>query len=239
MSKVRKHILMVEDDRDIGDMVSVALWQAGFRVTLVMSGPEAYETLKSDPPDLVLLDIMLPGESGVQIVETLRKRHTTPVIMLTALGEARDKVTALRLGADDYVAKPFNTQELLARIDAVLRRVSAAPPPVRDAYLEFDGWRLDTRSRDFLAPDGSLVLLTSAEFDLLRVLCEHSGQVLSRDKLVLKTQKRRVEPYDRSVDTLISRIRQKIEPDHTRPSMIKTVRNGGYVFAPKVQEIMP
>ncbi|WP_299649104.1 response regulator [uncultured Tateyamaria sp.] len=239
MAQEQKHILIVEDDAEIADMVGKALGHAGYHVSAVMTSDEVHITFANDPPDLVLLDIMLPGDDGIDIIRQIHLSRTTPVIMLTALSEAGDKVKALRLGADDYVSKPFNSQELLARIEAVLRRAAVSPKQARDVYLEFDGWRLDTRSRDFRAPDGSLVLLTSAEFDLLRVLCEHAGQILSRDKLVLMTQKRQVEPYDRSVDTLISRIRQKTENDPTHPAIIKTVRNGGYVFAPKVQEIMP
>ncbi|PTX53801.1 two-component system OmpR family response regulator [Litoreibacter ponti] len=238
MTSERKQILLVEDDEDIAEMVTNALGAAGYCASAVMTSDAVRAQLAAAPPDLIVLDVMLPGDNGFDIIDQVRTTHSMPIIMLTALAEVGDKVNALKLGADDYLAKPFNTQELLARIEAVLRRAQQFPTHNRDVLLEFDGWQLDTLSRRLVDPNGSLVLLTSAEFDLVRVLCEQAGQVLSRDKLVLITQQRQVEPYDRSIDTLISRIRQKIEHDPARPEIIKTVRNGGYVFALKVQEVI-
>ncbi len=235
----QSHILVVEDDSAIAGLVITALQRAGFRTSFAGGATAAMTVFHDVNPDVVVLDVMLPGDNGFQVLERIRQRHDTPVIMLTALSETDDKIEGLKSGADDYLAKPFSTQELLARIEALLRRSGQANGRVQGAYFSFSGWTLDTRSREFRNQDDVQIILTSAEFDLLKVLCEHAGQVLSRDKLVRLAQGRHVEPYDRSVDTLVSRIRQKIEQDPGAPQIIKTVRNGGYLFVPSVEEILP
>ncbi len=231
------HVLVVEDDVAIASLVTGALRRAGYRVSFVGNGQDALRVLDRDPPALVVLDLMLPGINGLQITEKIRKKQDTPILMLTALSETDDKVVGLRAGADDYLAKPFQTAELIARIEAVLRRSGPGRPRRGGAIYSFAGWKLNTLSREILNPDGVTIVLTSTEFDMLAVLCSHAGEVMSRDRLVRLTQGRRVEPYDRSVDTLISRIRQKIELTPETPAMIKTVRNGGYLFGLPVEEI--
>lgn len=233
------HILLVEDDPEIAALVSAALERGGFRTTHLDGGTNVFQVLEFDPPDLILLDLLLPGESGTAIARRIRAAHPVPIIMMTAMTEERDRISGLDLGADDYVTKPFSTRELIARIKAVLRRtgpnLNGPKPPV--AGYRFAGWHLNTRSRELTDPDGTRVDLTSAEFEILRIFCEHNGEVLSRDKLMLMAQGRKVEPYDRGVDTMVSRVRSKVEPYSTSPSLIKTVRHSGYVFTPDVTVI--
>lgn len=189
-------------------------------------------------PDLVLLDIMLPGEDGLRLLSRIRARAPVPVIMLTALGELEHRVRGLRAGADDYVPKPFGASELLARIEAVLRR-SAAPTAEAPRSWCFEGWHIDGPARVLRTPDGADARLTSAEFDTLVVLCASAGVPVSRDTLVARTQNRAVEPYDRSVDTLISRLRAKVEAAGGPRDVVRTVRGRGYVFTPVPEEIAP
>lgn len=231
------HILVVEDDTAIATLVTASLRRAGYRVSFAGNATDTFRIMESDPPELIVLDLMLPEMNGLQITEQIRLKHDTPIVMLTALSETDDKVVGLRAGADDYLAKPFSTPELIARIEAVTRRAKFASNRPGDVMLRFVGWTLNPLSRELLNPDRVRIVLTSAEFDLLRVLCCHAGTVMSRDKLMRLSQGRQVEPYDRSVDTLISRIRQKIELEPDAPDLIKTVRNGGYMFAAPVEEI--
>ncbi len=187
--------------------------------------------------DLLILDVMLPGEDGLSLCRKVRTESQTPIIMLTARGEDVDRILGLEMGADDYLAKPFNPRELLARINAVLRRQAAAQTVSATngaTALTFLGWRIDFRLRELRNPAGARVAMTSAEFDLLRTFCERPGRVLSRDSLLDLTQGRGAGSFERSIDVLVSRIRRKIEPDPQEATMIKTVRSGGYMFTPEV-----
>lgn len=230
------HILLVEDDPAIGSLVCGFLERSGFRTTHLLHGKGVDRVLAEDPPHLVLLDLLLPGEDGLSIARRIRTAHPTPIIMLTAMSEERDRISGLDLGADDYVTKPFSTRELVSRIRAVLRRSEGAVNgrKLTPVSFSFSGWELDAMARELFDPSGVRVELTSLEFECLRAFCEHPGKVLSRDVLMKLAQGRRVEPYDRSVDTLVSRLRSKIEPEATSPSLIKTVRHSGYVFTSSV-----
>jgi len=227
------HVLVVDDDREIRDLLGRFLKGHGFRVTAAADGRAMFEALSDGRFDLVVLDLMLPGEDGLSLCRRLRGESDLPVIMLTAMGEATDRIVGLEVGADDYLAKPFNPRELLARVRAVLRR-AGAPKRAGEApgdAITFDGWRLDLARRELRRPDGALVPLTAGEFDLLAVLAERPGRVLSREQLLDLTRGREAQPFDRSVDVQLSRLRRKIEADPREPAIIKTVRGGGYVFA--------
>ncbi len=233
------HILIVEDDGEIARGTARFLNQSGYRVSIAPDARTMDRLMKDARIDLMLLDLMLPGEDGLSICRRLRASNRMPIIMLTAMGEEMDRVVGLELGADDYLAKPFSTRELLARIRAVLRRGaenggSEAMP--RGHKLTFDGWILDPATRQLHNRDKVKVVMTGAEFDLLAALCERPRRVLTRDQLLDLTQGRAAGPFDRSIDTLISRIRQKIEPDPKDPLYIQTVRLGGYMFT---QEVKP
>lgn len=230
------HILLVEDDPAIGSLVCGFLERSGFRTTHLLHGKGVERVLAGDPPNLVLLDLLLPGEDGLSIARRIRATQPVPIIMLTAMTEERDRIGGLDLGADDYVTKPFSTRELVSRIRAVLRRSESVVNgrKLTPVCYSFAGWQLDAMARELFDPGGVRVELTSSEFEFLRTFCEHPGQVLGRDLLMKLAQGRRVEPYDRSVDTLVSRLRSKIEPEDSSPSLIKTVRHSGYVFTASV-----
>jgi two-component system, OmpR family, response regulator len=230
------HILIVEDDAEIARLVGAFLDRSGFRTTHLASGKTVSKVIAEDRPDLVLLDLLLPGEDGLSIARRIRSTQSIPIIMLTAMTEERDRIHGLDLGADDYVTKPFSAQELVARVRAVLRRSEPRTNGQQGipVHYSFAGWDLYARRRELFDPATVRVELTSAEFEILRTFCDHPGIVLGRDQLAKLAQGRRVEPYDRSIDTLISRLRNKVEPDETLPSLIKTVRHSGYVFTPSV-----
>jgi two-component system OmpR family response regulator len=231
------HILVVEDDREIGRLVGRYLGANGCRVSLAGDGREMDNILAASRIDLVILDIMLPGEDGLELCRRLRTASDLAIIMLTARSDEIDRIVGLEMGADDYLAKPFNPRELLARVRAVLRRTATGgfSPAGRDArVLTFLGWRLDRRLRELTAPNHTKTTLTGAEFDLLAALCERPGRVLSRDQLLDLTQGRQSGSFERSIDVLISRLRRKIEADPHHPVVIKTVRSGGYLFTPTV-----
>lgn len=234
------HLLIVEDDGEIRNLVARLLREAGFRVSAARDGREMWEVMDSaaGAPDLVLLDIMLPGASGLDLLRRLRERGRMPVMMLTARGEEMDRVLGLELGADDYVTKPFAPRELVARVRALLRRAAPAAGPgldPRSRRLAFAGWVLDTARRELVSPDGVSVDLSGAEYELLLAFLEHPQRVLSREQL-LEVARRRVgvDPFDRTVDVQVSRLRRKIEPDEDSPSLIKTVRGAGYVLVADV-----
>jgi len=238
---VSPHLLVVDDDREIRDLLSRFLAKHGYRVTAVRSGPDMRAEIERGRFDLVILDVMLPGEDGFSLCRWLRATSDVPIVMLTAVGEETDRIVGLEMGADDYVPKPFNPRELVARIKAVLRRAggrasAAVPegqlPPGR--LLCFEGFRLDLGRRELTAPDGTLVQLSAGEFDLLVAFAEHPQRVLSRDQLLDLARGRTAIPFDRSIDVQVSRLRRKIEPDPQDPALIKTVRGGGYQFTPKV-----
>jgi two-component system, OmpR family, response regulator len=237
-SVAKARILCVEDDADIARMLTDVLEENGFTPFFVGSAAEMDTILKQDSVDLLILDVMLPGEDGFSICRRLRAMSAIPIIMLTARGEEIDRILGLEIGADDYVAKPFSSRELVARIRALLRRAESAPGHSRSRMrpLTFAGWRIDPTARELSDGDGIRIALTSVEFDLLLAFCRNPGQILSREKLIELIHGGQVGSIERSVDVHISRIRQKIEADPREPAMIKTVRLGGYVFTPVVAQ---
>lgn len=231
------HLLVVDDDREIRDLLSSLLGRRGYRVNTAEDERAMRRFLAYAKVELIILDVMLPGMDGLAICRELRSSSETPIIMLTARGETTDRIVGLEMGADDYLAKPFDVHELEARIKAVLRRRRTADHAERDAQcstLEFEGWKLQLRQRQLVSPAGALVDLSFSEFELLSALAERSQRVLSRDQLLDITSGRESSPFDRSVDIRISRLRRKIEPDPRKPSLIKTIRSGGYMFVPTV-----
>ena len=228
MGGVRQRIVVVEDDSEINALVARYLRENDFEVISALDSHDLDAILVRIAVDLIVLDINLPGEDGFSLCVRLRRTSRVPIIMLTAKAEDTDRILGLEIGADDYVCKPFNPRELLARIRAVLRRqqVSDDPPP---RSFHFKGWRLDVAERRLRNPLGADVSLTGAEFQLLIFFCEEAGRVLSRDRLFEATQA--AAANGRSVDILVSRLRRKIEDDPRDPVLIKTVRSGGYVFA--------
>ncbi len=240
MAQPIPNILVVEDDRETRSLIAKYLRTNACHVTTASDGREMARAMTDRRVDLLILDVMLPGEDGLSLCRKVRAQSQTPIIMLTARGEDVDRILGLEMGADDYLAKPFNPRELLARINAVLRRQAAAynASAVEGAtVLAFAGWRIDVRLRELRNPDGARVAMTSAEFDLLRTFCERPGRVLSRDSLLDLTQGRNAGSFERSIDVLVSRIRRKIEPDPQEATMIKTVRSGGYMFTPRVAAV--
>ena len=217
-------------------LLGQVLIDSGFAPRYAYSTVEMEALLQHEDVDLVLLDVMLPGENGISACRRLRAASDLPIIMLTALAEDIDRILALELGADDYVTKPFNSRELVARIRTVLRRsrATAASTPQVSTY-RFAGWTLSTRDRELVNPDGARVITTSAEFDLLVALCQNPGVVLSREQLLELTHGGTAGPIERTVDVHISRIRQKMEPNPREPTLVKTVRLGGYMFAAPVE----
>ena len=234
------HILVVEDDGEMRTLIAKFLRQNGFRVTGARDGREMWETLAGSPVDLVLLDVMLPGQSGLDLCRTLRAKSGVPIIMVTARGEETDRVLGLELGADDYIPKPFGRAELLARVRALLRRSRGeAGQPVAGATgdrLVFGGWSLDTRRRELAAPDGTAIDLSGGEYDLLLAFCEHPQRVLSREQLLdLARNRMAFSGTERAVDVMVSRLRRKLEPTEDSPTIIKTIRGAGYMLVPAVK----
>ncbi|HSC46814.1 MAG TPA: response regulator [Gammaproteobacteria bacterium] len=233
------HILVVDDDAEIRALISEYLTRQGFRVTAVADGSAMNGALEDGRFDLVVLDVMLPGEDGISLCRKLRSRSRIPIIMLTARGEETDRITGLETGADDYLAKPFNPRELLARINSVLRRARSLPeemPSDEARGFRFGGWRLDTVTRQLLSPAGVVVPLSGAEYRLLRVFLHHANQVLNRDQLTEIIHGRDTHmPFDRSIDVQVSRLRQRLGDAGREPVIIRTVRGEGYVFALPVE----
>ncbi len=232
------HILVVDDHREIRDLVSRALSKEGFRVSLAADGRAMRKALADSRIDLILLDLMLPGEDGLSLCRAVRAESRVPIIMLTAKGEEVDRVVGLEMGADDYLPKPFGSRELIARIRAVLRRAQAEPATVGvgepKRRYRFDRWTLDTEARELVRDDGVTVPLSTGEYDLLIVLVERPNRVLNRDQLLDLARGRAAHVLDRSIDTQVSRLRRKLEADLGNPSIIKTVWGGGYIFTPTV-----
>lgn len=231
------HILVVDDDRDIRTLLAEYLDGNGFRTFTASSGSEMRRVLDETRIDLVVLDLTLPGEDGLTLCRNLRAQSSLPVIMLTARSEPLDRILGLEMGADDYLAKPFEPRELFARIRSVLRRTNALPPNMMSAEaraMVFDDWRLDLLARHLVTAEGTVVALSGAEFRLLKVFLEHPNRVLNRDQLLELTHGREADPFDRSVDIQISRLRQKLGDDARTPRILKTVRNEGYVLAAAV-----
>lgn len=231
------HILVVDDDRDIRTLLAEYLDSNGLRTLTATNGSEMRRVLEESRVDLIVLDLTLPGEDGLTLCRNLRATSSVPVIMLTARGEPLDRILGLEMGADDYLAKPFEPRELFARIRSVLRRTQALPPNMAQpdvAAMRFAGWTLDLTARHLVNQDGVVVALSGAEFRLLKVFLDHPNRVLNRDQLLELTQGRESDPFDRSVDIQISRLRQKLGDDARTPTIIKTVRNEGYVLATTV-----
>lgn len=237
--KDNDHILVVDDDPEIRSLLSAYLRENGFRVTSASDGKGMWKALHSGKPDLIVLDLMLPDEDGLQLCRNLRAQSEVPVIMLTARGEDVDRILGLEMGADDYLPKPFNPRELLARIKTVLRRVRALPANLREETpkhkLHFAGWTLDTIARELLSPDGVVIPLSGAEYRLLLVFLQHPNKVLSRDQLMDLTRGREAMPFDRSIDVQISRLRNCLNDSAKEPVIIKTVRSEGYVLSVPVE----
>jgi len=231
------HILVVDDHPDIREPLTKYLEVHGLRVTPADSAASARRSLKDSAIDLVVLDIMMPGEDGLSLCRHLRESTRLPVILLTAMTEETDRIVGLEMGADDYVSKPFNPRELLARIKAVLRRSTALPPEpddLRSEFIKFASWALDVRRRELVGEDGISAPLSTAEFSLLRAFLTHPGRVLNRDQLLDLTQARSASVFDRTIDNQVSRLRKKIEVDPKNPEIIQTVWGGGYMFAGEV-----
>lgn len=240
MSSHTDHVLVVDDDRDIRQMVGDYLRRNGLRVSLAADGREMRATLDTSDVDLVVLDVMMPGEDGLALCRNLRagKHRAVPVVLLTARDDETDRIIGLEMGADDYVTKPFSSRELLARINAVIRRARMLPPNLQvseaSRWIRFGDWRLDTAARHLLDGQGTAYPLSGAEFRLLRVFIDHPQRVLSRDQLLNLTQGRNAEVFDRSIDLLVSRLRQRLGDGAREQTYIKTVRSEGYVFSQPV-----
>lgn len=233
------HILVVDDHREIRELVSRALAKDGFRVSTAADGKAMRKVLADSRIDLVLLDLMLPGEDGLSLCRALRADSKIPIIMLTAKGDEVDRIIGLELGADDYLPKPFGSRELIARIRAVLRRTqetsATANPSHRARRYRFERWQFDTGARELIRNDGVTVPLSTGEYDLLITLVERPQRVLSRDQLLDLARGRTASALDRSIDTQVSRLRKKLERDPADPKIIKTVWGGGYMFTPAVK----
>ncbi len=234
------HIAVVDDHRDIRDLVGRYLQQQGYRVSTAENGAALRRLFERGAPDLVVLDIMMPGEDGLTLCRELRAGAGAgvPIIFLTARADETDRVIGLELGADDYLVKPFSSRELLARIKAVLRRSNSLPPQraARQAgAMRFDRWVLNLGRRELQGEDGVGVPLSTAEFRLLKVFVDHPGMVLTRDQLLDMTVGREADPFDRSIDNQVSRLRRKVEADPKNPVIIQTHRGGGYSFMPEVR----
>lgn len=231
-------ILVVEDDRETRGLIARYLQANACSVSVAADGHEMDRRLGERRVDLIVLDVMLPGEDGLSLCRRVRATSQTPIIMLTARGEDLDRIVGLEMGADDYIPKPFNPRELLARINAVLRRQAAALSAAVSSgstRLAFLQWVIDFRLRELRNPQGARVALTSAEFDLLQAFCERPGRILSRDNLLDLTQGRAAGSFERSIDVLVSRLRRKLDVGPDAPAIIKTVRSGGYLFTPEIE----
>lgn len=231
------HLLVVDDDREISALLRRYFSGQGFRVTAVGNGSDMLALLAEATIDLVLLDLGLPGEDGLELTRYLHEHWRGPVIIVTGRGDSIDRIVGLEVGADDYVTKPFELRELLARIRSVLRRYGEHPRPSvsRSVVYRFAGYRLEVDSRNLIAPSGQSVPLTSGEYALLKVLVTHANRVMSRDELMNHLYGRSAGPYDRAVDVQIGRLRRKIEPDPAVPVLIKSVRSAGYIFSDTVR----
>jgi two-component system OmpR family response regulator len=234
----KPHILVVDDDREIRRLLGDYLEKNGYRSSTVPDGKGMRRALDLSPPNLIVLDLMLPGEGGLALCRELRTRSQVPIVMLTALGDEPDRILGFECGADDYVVKPFNPRELLVRIRAVLRRAAHTPrdPDASEVHgYKFAGWRLDTTTRVLTRPDHTETALNGAEYRLLSILLSHPGRVLSRVQIMELARGRDLDPFDRSIDVRISRLRQRLGDDARSASIIKTVYGEGYVIGVTVE----
>lgn len=246
--KSASHIAVLDDEIDITQLLANYLQSHGFRVTQLHNGPSLMALMDSDPADLVLLDLGLPGEDGFSIARRMRENWRCGLVIVTGRGDAVDKVVGLEVGADDYVTKPFDLRELVARVKAVLRRLAPGDVPAVPAAapasfapgtfdrLRFAGWQLDLAARSLTNPQGQNVPLTGGEFDLLCAFARHPGRVLSRDFLLEQTRGREAAPFDRTIDVQVGRLRKKIEADPDDPQIVKSVRGAGYILVPPVTQ---
>jgi len=231
------HILIVDDDAEIRGLLREYLQKHDYRVTAAANGRDLRAAMNSTRPDLVILDLMLPGEDGLSLCRDLRAASNVPIIMLTARGEETDRIVGLEMGADDYLPKPFSPRELLARIKSVLRRARSLPEnlkPEEVSSFRFAGWTLDAATRDLTSPEGVAIALSGTEFRLLRIFLDHPNRVLTRDQLIDLMLSRDASPFDRAIDVQVSRLRHRLGEDAKEPAIIKTVRGQGYVFAAAV-----
>lgn len=235
-------VLVVDDDPSIRDMLAEYLGSHGFSVAQAGDGDAMRTEIERMAPDVVLLDLRLPREDGITLARYLRERYDLGIIMVTGAGEVVDRIVGLEVGADDYVTKPFDPRELLARIKSVLRRSQVRPAPdvpaapnAASQRLRFGRCQLDVASHQLFDADGGEIPLTSMEFDLLKIFAEHPGKALSRDRILTLTKNREWDPYDRSIDIRIARLRRKVEADPENPQVIRTVRGVGYMFVPAAE----
>jgi two-component system OmpR family response regulator len=234
------HIVVVDDHKDIRDLVGKYLSQHGYRVSVAGSGQALRKIMEVGAPDLIILDIMMPGEDGLAVCRHIRATDELPIIFLTAMVDETDRIIGLELGADDYLVKPFSPRELLARVRAVLRRASSLPRQrgkLRGETIRFDRWLLNLGRRELQRHDGVGIALSTAEFRLLKVFLEHPGLVLTREQLLDLTIGRSAEPFDRSIDNQVSRLRKKIEADPKNPCIIQTHWGGGYSLSAEVENV--
>lgn len=234
------HILVVDDHKEIRDLLAKYLTKNGLRASVADGAPAARRALATSAIDLVVLDVMMPGEDGISLCRHIRETEDIPTIMLTAMGEETDRIVGLEVGADDYVTKPFNPRELLARIKSVLRRAQSMPKSARPAKQEqiaFDRWRFNTAQRELIDENDVVVPLSTGEFLMLEAFTSRPNVVLSRDQLLDITRGRAPNVFDRSIDNQVSRLRKKIEQDPKKPKIIKTVWGGGYQFVAKVERV--
>jgi two-component system OmpR family response regulator len=232
-----RHILVVDDQQEICDLVREYLTEEGFRVSIANDSAGLSSKMARSKIDLVILDLMLGGEDGLRLARELRdSRPEIGILILTGRREAVDRIIGLEMGADDYLSKPFHLRELLARVRSVLRRATSrgTEKPDRRHHARFDGWVLNLSSRQLLSPSAEAVRLTTGEFELLAVLVNHANQVLSRDRLLDLSRHREAGPFDRTIDVQVGRLRCKLTDDPKNPTIIKTVRGGGYMFIPSV-----
>jgi len=232
------HVLVVDDDLEIRSLLRDYLQKSGYRVTAVADGKGMWVAFEAARPDIVVLDVMLPGADGLTLCRDMRARSEVPIIMLTARGEETDRIVGLEMGADDYLPKPFNPRELLARIKSILRRARTLPENLRPEEaraMRFAGWALDIATRNLRSPQGVVVALSGTEFKLLRVFLAHPNRVLNRDQLIDLMLSRDASPFDRSIDVQVSRLRHRLDEDAAEPAIIKTVRGEGYVLAVPVE----
>src|ERR1700760_677793 len=233
------HILIVDDQKEICEVVQEYLSGEGYKVSVAHDGPSMRRVMQQARIDLVILDLMLPGEDGLTLARGLRDESNVGIIILTGRGEIVDRIIGLEMGADDYLPKPFHLRELLARVKSVLRRASSRDSDRQTAparsKARFAGWNLDLSSRELYSPSGKEVRLTTGEFDLLAAFVNNANQVLTRDRLLDLARNREGGPFDRTIDVQVGRLRRKLEDDPQKPSMIKTVRGTGYIFTPPVE----
>ena len=230
-------LLIVDDDVEILSLLKKFFLQHAYEVELAAHGEAMWAAIEQNRPDIIILDLMLPGEGGLSLCQKVRAQTGIPIIMLTAMGELSDRIVGLELGADDYLTKPFDPRELLARLRAVQRRAGEQKRLSREQtrpVIAFAGWHLDITCRELRSPQGVMIPLSAGEFDLLVVFLEHPQRILTREQLIDLTRGQGYDAYDRSIDVQVSRLRRKIEPDSKRPDLIRTVRNGGYMFTAKV-----